>query len=111
MRAAASLFLLSLAACAPTAENFPMKFAAAQCDRTEECDKGVFEDQYDGDMDECEQSWITTYDAFTTCDFDVEKAKTCLESLHNDTCGDLEDGPEGCAEVYNCDLGDTLQRR
>jgi hypothetical protein len=112
MRPLVLLSLLSLSACAPTAEDFPEKFAASWCERTEECNRGTFEDVYDSDMQECESTWQDVFDRLVAeCDFDVTKARACLESVRNDTCGDLQDGGDSCGEVYSCDLGDIFQSR
>ncbi len=106
------LFLLPLlTACAVTAENFAERYADAQCERTEECNLGLFEDTYDDDFEECVTLWTAPWAVYAAeCDFDKVKAELCLESLHNDTCGDLVDGPDGCAEVFVCDSGDVTGR-
>jgi hypothetical protein len=111
MRAPLPFLLLPLAACAPTAESFPADYADVWCERFEECSLGSFEDIYDGDMQECRTSMTDAFVEYAACDFDVEKAKVCLESVRNDTCGDLADGADGCGDVYVCDLGDTTMRR
>ncbi len=105
------ILLPLLTACAVTAENFGERYADAQCERTQECDLGLFEDAYDDDFEECVTSWTAAWAVSAAeCDFDKEKADLCLESLHNDTCGDLVDGADGCAEVFVCDSGDVAGR-
>lgn len=105
-------FLLPIA-CLPTSEGFPERFALLSCVRMRECALGQFEADYDSDLAECEDAYLDQLERLSACDFDREAARDCLESVRNDTCGDLDDGADGCGqaleEVYRCDLYDLMR--
>ncbi len=104
--------LLLLVSCLPSPEAFPERFARLSCLRMRECALGEFEATYDADLAECEDAQLDALEPRSACDFDREAARDCLESLRNDTCGDLDDGADGCGasleEVYRCDLYDLM---
>jgi hypothetical protein len=106
------LALLLFVGCLPSSEVFPEKYARLACLRMRECALGEFEATYDDDLAECEDAMLDWLEPRDACEFDREAARDCLESLRNDTCGDLDDGADGCGavleEVYRCDLYDLM---
>ncbi len=104
--------LLLLLACAPGVERFQSTYARLRCMRLEQCALGEFEDRYDGDDDECRLDFEDRIERYARCDFDSARARRCLESVRNDTCGDLEDGVDACGadfeEVFVCELEDLM---
>ncbi|MEN9786646.1 MAG: hypothetical protein RLZZ299_1910 [Pseudomonadota bacterium] len=104
-----SMLAFVLLACATTVETFPEDYAEALCARTEECDRGAFEREYATGMDACVADRTEAIaEVAANCDWVELKAKACLEELHNETCGELDDGASSCADAYSCDAGDII---
>ena len=96
---------LMLAACLwnNDEDTFPEAFAAVQCRRYNECFRGFYEDEYDGEMDECVDEVTDDLEDLEDCDFDEDKAADCLEELNSEDCGDWYDGDhDDCWEIYDC---------
>lgn len=104
--------LLTLPGCALFAgeDTFTTDFAQVSCERMQDCYKANFEAEYDDVaecVDEAEALAEDNEDLYDDCDFDDDKAASCLAEMRANSCGDLlEDGVEDCAEVWDCD-GDT----
>lgn len=85
-------------------ETFPVQFASLSCNRMSECQRGYYEAEYDGDMNDCTDDIEDAIDDVDNdCDFDDDEARDCLEKVQASTCGDLyEDYPSDCGRVYDC---------
>lgn len=84
-------------------DSFIEAYAQVQCARLSECFRGYYEDEYDGEMDECIDDGEDAFDAVDNCDFDEDKAADCLEELRSDSCGDwYADDHDDCWEVFDC---------
>lgn len=99
---------LLLAACEVTQENFPDRYFEIQCDRTRECYRAYFEQNYDDDAQECvetyQDAWDNFEDIYEACNFDEDAAAECLEAWRSESCESLffDDGAAPCTEV--CDF-------
>lgn len=100
--------LLLLAACEVTQENFPERWFEVQCDRTRECYRAFYENEYDSDAGECVDAYQSAWDNFEelyeSCNFDEEAANECLEAWRSESCESLffDDGAAPCLEI--CDF-------
>ncbi len=92
-------------------DTYPAQYASVACARTRECDRGLFESEYDDDMGECTDDVEDYFDDLvkgfdklgSDCDFDEDEARGCLEDMQSSTCGDLyEEAPKDCSQVYSC---------
>lgn len=107
-----TLFLTLLACFPPTEDTFAAQVAQVGCNRANECSKGAFQYAYD-DMAECVDEATELWECYESCDFDEDKAASCLEDLRTIECGDqFEAALEGdfdsdCYEVYDCEDDDS----
>lgn len=92
-------------------ETFPVQYASLRCNRVSECQRGYYEAEYDGDMNDCTDDLedqlddaLEAYDDIGyDCDFDDDDARDCLEEMQAATCGELyEEYPRDCDRVYDC---------
>jgi hypothetical protein len=90
-------------------EHFPESYANVYCLRVEECARGVYESEYDGEMEECvskvQDIWEEIADFADK--FDDDDAVECLDELRSESCGDWAEGePDECAKVYAISFDD-----
>lgn len=85
-------------------DTYPQQFASLYCNRLLECSRGYFEAEYDADMEDCVDDQVDRIEDYpSSCDFDDDEARDCLEKVQASTCGDLtEDYPKDCGKVYSC---------
>jgi len=97
-------------------DNYAEKVAEAACRVQKECAAGSFYDEWD-DTEDCVDDLMDQAedyeDYFDDCDFDAEKAESCVKALNEVSCQDyedtLEDAYEDCAEIWDCgDAGGPL---
>ena len=104
------MLLAALFACSTVHEtNYPNRYANAYCSYLEECKKAAFNDEF-SDRDDCVDEVLEDVDEdeLEACDFDVDKAKGCLESMKEakDECDPDELEDDDCTEVLtNCSVG------
>lgn len=92
-------------------DNFPESFASVYCMRVEECARGVYESEYDGEMEECIEEWTDLTEALAdnSDEFDEDDAVDCLEETRSESCGDWAEGePDECSRVYAITLADLF---
>ncbi len=87
-----------------TAESYLPQTVSVACSRSEECQKSTFEDAYD-DQAECREDNSEDLDAYTecyteNCDFDAQKAQSCLIHMRTADCDDIYD-EEDCNAVFD----------
>lgn len=90
------VFLLVAMAClgkVETAEDFEAAYANSQCHAYRQCNRMIFDGEYDG-MADCQdkvQANIRDQNQtlFDACMFNAEKANECIEKMNMATCGEL----------------------
>lgn len=101
--------VVALAGCLPPAEaDFPAAWAAVQCDRQRECDKGDYESRYE-DMGDCREQnedaaddIMDAWDLFGG-DYDRDEAGECLSAMRTASCEEVNGGDFGgnCDNIYH----------
>jgi hypothetical protein len=92
---AGALALGISAGCYSSEESFIERASKLECVRQRECNKSAFENQFDGDMDECRQAhedvWELAFDIgdFAGCDYEPPGGRECIHAkFYNRTeCG------------------------
>jgi hypothetical protein len=104
------MLIAALLACSNVNEsNYPDRYAEAYCGYLEECEGSAFNDAF-SDLDDCVDDFLDDVDTdeLEDCDFDADKAKSCLESVKaaKDECDPDELDDDDCAEVFtDCSAG------
>ena len=101
--AATSLTLLF--GCAIPEEDFSETYGKNVCKRLKECDQGSYENSY-ADKQDCIDDWTDVGDLILDAgdlfnqDYNEDKARDCISSMKDASCGDFSDGS------FECDLFD-----
>ncbi len=83
-------------------DAFKEQFSYGICQRLSECQRGYYENEYDGDLEDCADDVDDGLDDIDGGDFDEDQAADCMEEVRSISCGDLyEDGLEDCEEVWD----------
>ncbi len=104
-----ALLLVVIAAGCISEGNYTKSLSKESCQRSRECFRAEFDDEY-SDLNDCVEESTETLDdldscyASAGCDFDVAKAKACRKAIGAATCEDFIDGvdDDSCDEIYDC---------
>ena len=94
-----------------TVEEFESEYALSQCHAYRQCNRMIYDGQYDG-MNDCQESVERDFreenqTLFSECTFKPVEATECLSDLNTSTCGELwnnaEDIYAAChQDVWQC---------
>jgi hypothetical protein len=103
------LSLLVVSGCL-SERNFDERFARAVCKKAKQCDSEGYS-EYDKHwecVDEVDGAYSFMKMMLGDCDFNRDKAKTCLKDIRKSSCDEFEAGKfdNACGEVFsNCSGG------
>lgn len=107
---------LPLTGCYGNPEAFAKNASKPFCKRVRECDRSLFEEEYGGDLDRCEDETYTDFLDYNDlledigCDYDPGDGRHCgatIRSLKNDCSRDADQEiTDACGalleEIYDC---------